>query len=160
LFGNFINGDLFAGKGMIGLVQRVTQAQVYVDSRLVGEIQHGALVLLGIEKDDDENKTKQLVKKILNLRLFADEQGKMNLNIRQAKGQLLVVSQFTLVADTRKGNRPGFSSAASPELGLSMYQRFVELVRQDGVRCETGEYAANMQVSLVNDGPVTFHLKV
>ncbi len=145
---------------MIGLIQRVTQAQVKVDSILVGEIQHGILLLLGVEKDDDENKAIKLAEKILNLRIFSDEHGKMNLNIRQAKGQLLVVSQFTLVANTCKGNRPGFSSAASSELGLSMYQRLVQYVRQNEVQCETGEYAANMQVSLVNDGPVTFHLKV
>ncbi|MFT4937188.1 MAG: D-tyrosyl-tRNA(Tyr) deacylase [Paraglaciecola sp.] len=145
---------------MIGVIQRVSQAQVKVDSRLVGEIQHGILVLLGIEKDDDESKVIKLAEKILNLRIFADEQGKMNLNIRQAQGQLLVVSQFTLAADTSKGNRPGFSSAASAELGLLMYQQFIHYVRQNGLHCETGEYAANMQVSLINDGPVTFHLKV
>lgn len=145
---------------MIGLIQRVTQAEVKVDSNVVGAIQHGILLLLGIEKDDDENKVAKLAEKILNLRIFADEQGKMNLNIKQMKGQLLAVSQFTLVADTHKGNRPGFSSAATAEAGLAMYQQFIQYVRHQGVQCETGEYGANMQVSLVNDGPVTFHLKV
>ena len=145
---------------MIGLIQRVSQAEVQVDSRVVGAIQHGMLLLLGVEKDDDETKVVKLAEKILNLRIFADEQGKMNLNIQQTKGQLLVVSQFTLVADTRKGNRPGFSSAASAELGLALYRHFIQYIRQQGLQCETGEYGEDMQVSLTNDGPVTFHLKV
>lgn len=145
---------------MIGLIQRVSQAEVKVDSRVVGAIQHGMLLLLGVEHDDDEAKVVKLAEKILNLRIFADEQGKMNLNIQQTQGQLLLVSQFTLVADTRKGNRPGFSSAAPAELGLALYQHFIQYIRKQGLQCETGEYGENMQVSLTNDGPVTFHLKV
>ena len=144
---------------MIGLVQRVKHARVEVDGNIVGEIQQGILLLLGIEKGDDENTAQKLCDKVLNYRIFADENGKMNLNVQQMQGQLLVVSQFTLVADTQKGNRPGFSRGASPEMGRKMYMHFVELVKEKGVYCQSGEFAADMQVSLVNDGPVTFHLK-
>lgn len=145
---------------MIALIQRVKQAKVEVAGNTVADIQHGILVLLGVEKDDSVAKAEKLSRKILNYRIFADENGKMNLNLQQVAGQLLVVSQFTLVADTNSGNRPSFSSAASPALGKELYEYFVDICRQTYDHCATGIYAADMQVSLVNDGPVTFQLKV
>ncbi|MGS2721414.1 D-aminoacyl-tRNA deacylase [Paraglaciecola aestuariivivens] len=145
---------------MIALIQRVKQAKVEVDNQLIAQINQGILVLLGVEKDDDLAKVKKLSQKVLNYRIFSDLNGKMNLNVQQIEGQLLIVSQFTLVADTQSGNRPSFSSAAPPELGQQLYQSFVENCRQSGVLCETGQFAADMQVSLINDGPVTFQLRV
>ena len=144
---------------MIGLIQRVKEAKVEVEGQLVGQIQQGILLLLGVERDDDAAVTEKLCNKVLNYRIFADQQGKMNLNLRQVGGKLLVVSQFTLVADTQKGNRPGFSSAASPQLGEQLYGHFVGLVRNAGIGCETGIFGADMQVSLLNDGPVSFILR-
>lgn len=143
---------------MIGLIQRVSQAQVNVDDKCVGKIDKGILLFLGVDREDTEANTKKLVEKVLNYRIFSDQQGKMNLNLKQIEGQLLVVSQFTLVADTRKGNRPGFSAGASPELGKSLYQYFIDQCISAGVDCQTGEFGADMQVSLLNDGPVTFLL--
>ncbi len=145
---------------MIGLIQRVAQAKVDVNGQTVGKIGTGILLLLGVEKDDTPEKAQKLCDKILNYRIFPDELGKMNLNLQQANGELLIVSQFTLVADTRKGSRPSFSSAAPPILGLELYQHFIQLVHEKGVGFATGEFGADMQVSLVNDGPVTFHLQV
>lgn len=145
---------------MIALIQRVTEAKVEVNQNIVGQISKGILVLLGVEKTDDESKAKRLAEKILNYRIFTDSQGKMNLNLKQVEGELLVVSQFTLVADTRKGSRPSFSSAGSPEASKLLYNYFVEHVRNSDVVCQTGEFAADMQVSLTNDGPVTFQLQV
>ena len=145
---------------MIGLIQRVKHAQVEVGGEIVGKIDQGILLLLGVERDDDEAKTKRLAQRVLNYRIFANEDGKMNLNVQQAGGQLLVVSQFTLVADTQKGNRPGFSRGATPEHGERMYQYFVEQCREIGIKTETGQFGADMQVSLTNDGPVTFSLSV
>ena len=144
---------------MIALLQRVTGARVEVDGQLVGQIDKGLLVLLGVEKEDDLARATRLCERVLNYRVFADEQGKMNLNVSQVGGQMLVVSQFTLVADTAKGNRPSFSSGADPELGRQLYEYFVGQVRDSGVHCETGRFAADMQVSLTNDGPVTFWLQ-
>lgn len=145
---------------MIALIQRVKHARVEVGSDIVGQIEHGILVLLGVEKDDTQAKAKKLCKKILNYRIFADEAGKMNLNVQQVHGQLLVVSQFTLVADTQNGNRPSFSNGAPPSLGKELYEYFVGCCKQTETGCETGIFAADMQVSLLNDGPVTFQLKV
>ncbi|HDN2510391.1 MULTISPECIES: D-aminoacyl-tRNA deacylase [Providencia] len=145
---------------MIALIQRVTHASVVVDEQTVGQINSGLLVLLGVEKDDDEQKAKRLCEKVLGYRIFSDEQGKMNLNVQQAGGSLLVVSQFTLAADTKKGMRPSFSGGAEPEKADKLYQYFVEQSRQHGVTTETGQFAADMQVSLTNDGPVTFWLQV
>jgi len=145
---------------MIGLIQRVNQAKVDVAGQTVGAIDKGILLLLGIEQGDDQQKAQRLLQKVLNYRIFNDEQGKMNLNLQQVNGQLLVVSQFTLVADTQKGNRPSFSSAGSPELSKQLYQYFIQQAQQLGIHCQSGEFAADMQVSLVNDGPVTFQLKV
>ncbi|BBU97950.1 MULTISPECIES: D-aminoacyl-tRNA deacylase [Providencia] len=145
---------------MIALIQRVTHASVAVDQKIVGQINAGLLVLLGVEKDDDEQKAKRLCEKVLGYRIFSDEQGKMNLNVQQAGGSLLVVSQFTLAADTKKGMRPSFSGGAEPERADALYQYFVEQSRQQGVETQTGEFAADMQVNLTNDGPVTFWLQV
>ena len=145
---------------MIALIQRVKQAKVEVNNAAVGEIGPGILVLLGVEKEDDEAKAKRLCERVLNYRIFSDQEGKMNLNVQQIGGSVLVVSQFTLVADTRKGNRPSFSRGASPEQGKALYEYFVQQVEAMKVPCETGQYAADMQVHLINDGPVTFQLSI
>jgi D-tyrosyl-tRNA(Tyr) deacylase len=145
---------------MIALIQRVKQAKVQVAGHTVGEIGQGILVLLGIEKNDDEIKARKLSQKVMNYRIFSDQQGKMNLNVQQVEGELLIVSQFTLVADTQSGNRPSFSSAAPAELGEALYQYFTECCQTNGIPCQTGEFGADMQVSLLNDGPVTFQLQV
>lgn len=145
---------------MIALIQRVTKAQVDVNNSTIGKIDKGMLLLLGVEKTDTEITLKKLAEKILKLRMFSDSDGKMNLNISQFGGAMLIVSQFTLVADTQKGNRPGFSNAAPPDQSKQMYQQFIDFCQQQGVICETGEFGADMQVSLVNDGPVTFHLQI
>ncbi len=145
---------------MIGLIQRVRFAKVEVDGKNVGEIKHGILVLLGVEKDDDRLKAKKLSHKVMNYRIFSDHDGKMNLNVQQVKGELLVVSQFTLVANTQSGNRPSFSSGASPQLGQELYDYFIKCCDLEGLCCQSGEFGADMQVSLMNDGPVTFQLKV
>ncbi len=145
---------------MIALIQRVTQASVTVGEKTVGRIGAGLLVLLAVEKEDDEKKAQRLAQRVLGYRVFSDEQGKMNLNLQQADGSLLVVSQFTLAADTGKGMRPSFSGGAEPEKAQALYQYFSECCRQQGVTTENGQFAADMQVSLVNDGPVTFWLQV
>ncbi|MCW2256688.1 D-tyrosyl-tRNA(Tyr) deacylase [Providencia alcalifaciens] len=145
---------------MIALIQRVTHASVVVDEQVIGQIRGGLLVLLGVEKDDNEQTAKRLCDKVLGYRIFSDKQGKMNLNVQQAGGSLLVVSQFTLAADTKKGMRPSFSGGAEPTRAEQLYEHFIDLSRQQGVVTETGQFAADMQVSLTNDGPVTFWLQV
>ena len=145
---------------MIGLIQRVSTAQVSVEDDIVGKIDRGILLLLGIEKDDTEQHAIKLFERVVSYRIFADQAGKMNCDLRQVGGQLLVVSQFTLVADTNKGRRPSFSSAASPQKGEDMYQYFLQLVAQSGLTWASGRFGADMQVALVNDGPVTFSLRV
>ncbi len=145
---------------MKALIQRVSSASVTVDQHLVGAINTGLLVLLGVEKDDSEQQLKKLAEKVLKYRVFSDENGKMNLNVQQAGGALLVVSQFTLAADTNSGLRPSFSTAAHPELALQLYQDFVAYCRSLGVEVATGQFGADMQVALVNNGPVTFLLEV
>ncbi|AKH63483.1 MULTISPECIES: D-aminoacyl-tRNA deacylase [Photorhabdus] len=145
---------------MIALIQRVTQANVVVENEMIGAIGHGLLVLLGVEKEDDQQKAKRLCEKVIGYRIFSDEQGKMNLNVQQVGGSLLVVSQFTLAADTQKGMRPGFSGGASPDKADELYRYFVERCRQSGIKTEIGRFAADMKVSLTNDGPVTFWLQV
>ncbi|AKJ40776.1 D-aminoacyl-tRNA deacylase [Pragia fontium] len=144
---------------MIALIQRVTRADVVVDGQTVGAINKGLLVLLGVEKDDTPEKAERLCERVLGYRIFSDEQGKMNLNVQQAGGSVLVVSQFTLVADTQKGMRPSFSRGATPQDAERLYLYFADRCRQT-VGTETGIFAADMQVSLVNDGPVTFSLQV
>lgn len=145
---------------MKALIQRVTHADVVVDGQITGEIDQGLLVLLGIEKTDDESTADKLLNKMLNYRVFSDEQGKMNLNVAQIGGGVLVVSQFTLVADTKKGTRPGFSKGASPEQGEALYDYFVAKARALHPTVATGQFGADMKVSLLNDGPVTFMLEV
>ncbi|MGM3173838.1 D-aminoacyl-tRNA deacylase [Dickeya lacustris] len=145
---------------MIALIQRVSAASVVVDGDTIGEIAHGLLVLLGVEQGDDEQKATRLCEKVIGYRIFSDDNGKMNLNVQQTGGSLLVVSQFTLAADTQKGMRPSFSRGAAPAQAEQLYQYFVSQCREHGVMTQTGRFAADMKVSLVNDGPVTFWLQV
>ncbi|AOT72826.1 D-aminoacyl-tRNA deacylase [Geosporobacter ferrireducens] len=140
---------------MRAVVQRVTQAAVVVDGKRVGEIQKGFLVLLGVEESDDLKDVEYMTDKITNLRVFEDENDKMNLSLIDIQGELLVVSQFTLLGDCRKGRRPSFSSAARPEQANQLYLLFVEQCRAKGIKVETGVFQAHMEVSLCNDGPVT-----
>ena len=142
---------------MIALIQRVSSAKVEVDGEIVGQIGKGLLVLLGVEKDDDRHKVDKLAEKVLNYRVFSDADDKMNLNVQQVAGEVLVVSQFTLVADTQKGLRPSFSKGATPSLANELYEYFAEKCGEK-VEVECGRFAADMQVSLVNEGPVTFWL--
>ena len=144
---------------MIALIQRVTQAKVEVGGEVVGQIGKGLLVLLGVEKDDDRAKADKLAEKVLNYRVFSDENDKMNLNVQQVAGEVLVVSQFTLVADTQKGLRPSFSKGATPSLANERYEYFAQKCGEK-VNVECGRFAADMQVSLTNNGPVTFWLQV
>ncbi len=142
---------------MIALIQRVSSAKVEVDGEIVGQIGKGLLVLLGVEKDDDRQKVDKLAEKVLNYRVFSDADDKMNLNVQQVAGEVLVVSQFTLVADTQKGLRPSFSKGATPQLANELYEYFAQKCGEN-VKVECGRFAADMQVSLVNEGPVTFWL--
>ncbi len=145
---------------MIALIQRVRRAQVQVADSVVGQIDAGMLVLLGVEAGDSQSELTKLADKVLKYRLFNDENGKMNLNLQQSGGALLVVSQFTLAADTQSGLRPSFTPAARPELAEPLYLAFADYCRAQGVAVATGQFGADMQVGLVNDGPVTFWLQV
>lgn len=145
---------------MIALIQRVQRASVSVDQQVVGEIDAGLLVLLGVEKGDDNARAERLAERVLGYRVFSDEQGKMNLSLRQTGGSVLVVSQFTLAADTQKGMRPSFSGGAEPAEAERLYEHFSHCCRQQGITTANGRFAADMQVSLVNEGPVTFWLQV
>ncbi|WP_301358847.1 D-aminoacyl-tRNA deacylase [Enterococcus spodopteracolus] len=140
---------------MRAVIQRVSQAAVSINEREVGRIDHGLLILLGVHDTDTQTDVDYLIKKIAQMRIFEDEQGKMNLSIEDVKGALLSISQFTLFADTKKGNRPSFIAAARPETAIPLYEAFNEGLRQRGTTVETGEFGADMAVSLVNDGPVT-----
>lgn len=144
---------------MIGLLQRVTTASVVVDSQTIGSIENGLMVLIGVEKEDDHKKADRLLERLLAYRVFEDDTGRMNLSVSDVHGGLLLVPQFTLPADTRKGTRPSFSSAAPPEHGEAMFDYFVDKAREQFTNVETGEFGADMQVRLVNDGPVTFWLQ-
>ncbi|MGA9768122.1 MAG: D-aminoacyl-tRNA deacylase [Blastocatellia bacterium] len=143
---------------MRAVVQRVTRASVEVAGKVVGEIDAGLLVLIGVAREDGKEAADYLADKITNLRIFNDEQGKMNLSLRDRGGAMLVVSQFTLYGDTRHGRRPSYIEAAEPEKANALYEYFVERIRSQGVRVETGVFQAMMQVSLINDGPVTILL--
>jgi D-tyrosyl-tRNA(Tyr) deacylase len=145
---------------MIALIQRVSDARVSVAGETIGQIGAGLLVLLGVEKGDDQVKCKRLAQRVLAYRIFADSDDKMNLNVQQARGSLLVISQFTLAAQTNKGNRPGFSTGAEPNEARRLYDLFNQHCAEMGIKVETGEFAADMQVSSTNDGPVTFWLQV
>ena len=145
---------------MQGLIQRVKHAKVEINNQVVGEISQGILLLLGVEKHDDKQTSDKLLHKVSNYRIFTDENDKMNLSLKDIKGELLVVSQFTLAADTKKGMRPSFSSAATPSQAKELYEYFVAQAKELGLTIATGEFGADMQVSLCNDGPVTFNLSV
>jgi D-tyrosyl-tRNA(Tyr) deacylase len=145
---------------MIGLLQRVIHAHVEVEGDVIGRIERGLLVLIGVERADNEAQADRLLERLLCYRVFADADGKMNLSLVDVGGGLLLVPQFTLAADTRKGTRPGFSPAAEPQEGRRLFDYLVEKARQAHSVVQTGEFGANMQVSLTNDGPVTFWLRV
>lgn len=140
---------------MRAVVTRVKEASVTIDGQIVGRIGTGFLVLLGVAPEDTEAQAKKLADKLCALRVFEDEAGKMNCNLASAGGEVLVVSQFTLYANCKKGNRPSFFRAAGPDIAVPMYERFMELVREHGFHVEHGEFGAMMQVASVNDGPVT-----
>ncbi len=144
---------------MIALLQRVSRAEVTVDDQAVGRIGTGLLVLIGVRPTDDEASAKRLLTRLLLYRVFPDEAGKMNLSLTQVKGQLLLVPQFTLAADTAKGLRPGFSTAAPPEQGRRLFDFLVQAAREELGAVKTGLFGAHMQVSLTNDGPVTIWLE-
>jgi D-tyrosyl-tRNA(Tyr) deacylase len=145
---------------VISVIQRVSQAQVEVDGRTIGAIGAGLLVLVCAERGDNEAQADKLLAKILKLRIFSDEAGKMNRSVQDTGGALLLVSQFTLAADTSGGNRPSFTNAAAPDEGRRLYDYFVAQARQAHPVVQTGEFAADMKVHLVNDGPVTIPLRV
>ena len=145
---------------MIALIQRVTHATVSVEDRVVGKIGPGLLALIGIQREDGREHAKRLLDKILGYRVFPDETQRMNRSLQDTGGGLLLVSQFTLAADTKKGTRASFTSAAAPEQALLLFDHLVELARDAHAQVATGQFGANMQVSLVNDGPVTFWLEV
>jgi len=144
---------------MIALLQRVTSAAVSVKGECIAEIGQGLLVLIGIERHDDAAKAERLVERILGYRIFADDDGKMNLNVCDVDGAVLLVPQFTLAADTHKGMRPSFSSAADPETGCALFNTVVDIMLRRTDRVQQGEFGADMAVQLVNDGPVTFWLQ-
>ncbi len=145
---------------MIGLLQRVSHARVEVSGRSVGEIDHGLLVLVCAERDDAEEQADRLLDRILAYRIFSDAEGRMNLSLRDVKGGLLLVPQFTLAADTRKGTRPSFTPAAPPQVGRRLFEYLAARAHELHAPVATGEFGAHMQVSLTNDGPVTIWLKV
>ena len=143
---------------MRAVVQRVSQAAVRVNQELTGSIERGLLVLLGVAKADEKSDADYLAEKIAGLRIFEDDAGKMNLSVDEVGGSVLVVSQFTLYGDVRRGRRPSFDDAAAPQRAQQLYEYFAASIRGKGLRCETGRFQAMMQVSLVNDGPVTILL--
>lgn len=144
---------------MKALLQRVRQARVDVNAQCVGEIQQGLLVFLGVERGDDAGRLEKLLERILNYRVFADEDGRMNLSLREIGGDILLVSQFTLAAETSKGRRPGFSTAAAPADAEALYEQGLAWLRARHENVACGQFGADMQVSLVNDGPVSFLLE-
>ena len=145
---------------MIALIQRVSEAKVVVEGKTIGEIEHGVLAFIGVEKNDSDAEATRLLDKILSYRIFADDEDKMNLSVQDIEGGLLLVPQFTLAADTQKGNRPSFSSAAPPELGEELFEQLVMQAKDKYQNIATGKFGADMKVSLLNDGPVTFWLQV
>ena len=144
---------------MIGLLQRVKNASVTVNEQVIGAVKQGLLVLVCAEKGDSAEQCEKLAKKVLAYRIFEDENGKMNKSVSDIGGEILIVSQFTLAADTAKGLRPSFTLAADPETGKRLYEHFIEKIKESGLKTETGQFGANMQVALINDGPVTIWLK-
>ena len=141
------------------ILQRVKKASVEVGNQITGNINHGLLILLGVEHDDSQEDIDWLIKKVIQLRIFPDEEDKMDLSLQDIEGEALVVSQFTLHASTKKGNRPSFTKSASPEIAEKLYNKFIECLKNKlGPKVYTGRFGANMQVSLINDGPLTFIL--
>ncbi|MGL1958611.1 MAG: D-aminoacyl-tRNA deacylase [Colwellia sp.] len=145
---------------MIALIQRVTQASVMVNKKNIGEIDHGLLVFLAVEPNDTLAKAKRLAERVAGYRIFSDKNDKMNLNVKQVHGDILVVSQFTLAAETNNGLRPSFSTVATPELSETLYLFFCQQLRLQGFNVPTGKFGADMKVQLLNDGPVTFTLTI
>jgi D-tyrosyl-tRNA(Tyr) deacylase len=145
---------------MIGLLQRVTHAEVRVAGEVVGQIDRGLAVLIGVERHDGQAQADRLLERLLTYRVFPDAAARMNLSLQDVGGSLLLVSQFTLAADTSKGTRPGFSTAATPELARELFDYLVRTARQRHPQVQTGQFAADMQLTLTNDGPVTFWLQV
>lgn len=137
------------------VVQRVSQASVKVSGEIVGEISQGLLLLVGIEENDEKEDAEWLAKKVLDLRIFSDEEGKMNRSVKDINAEILCVSQFTLIADYKKGNRPSFIKAAKPEKAVPLFEYFKGLIKSSGLKTESGIFGADMKVSLLNDGPVT-----
>ena len=144
---------------MIALIQRVLHAHVEIEARTVGSIEHGVLALIGVERDDTHASADRLLERVLTYRIFADEAGRMNRSLADVRGGLLLVPQFTLAADTRQGTRPGFSTAAAPEVARALFDHLIERARARHAPLGAGEFGAHMRVSLVNDGPVTFWLQ-
>lgn len=140
---------------MRAVLQRIKESKVEVNEKIIGSIKNGLLILLGIEESDSMNDIDWLSNKILNMRIFSDEKGLMNLSVLDIKGELLIVSQFTLHASTKKGNRPSFIKAAKPEVAIPLYEKFIAKMKESNLNIETGEFGADMKVSLINDGPVT-----
>lgn len=145
---------------MIALIQRVTHASVTVEEAITGEINTGLLVFLAVEKDDTEAKAKRLAERVAGYRIFNDSNEKMNLNVKQVDGDILVISQFTLAADTSRGMRPSFTSAAEPKMSERLYEYFYTYLRDLGFKAPTGVFGADMKINLLNDGPVTFTLTI
>ena len=144
---------------MIGLLQRVKNASVTVNEQVIGAVKQGLLVLVCAEKGDSAEQCEKLAKKVLAYRIFEDENGKMNKSVSDIGGEILIVSQFTLAADTAKGLRPSFTPAADPETGKRLYEHFIEKIKESGLKTETGQFGAYMQVTLIQDCPVTIWLK-
>ena len=141
------------------VIQRAKKAKVEVEGKIIGKIEKGFMVLLGVGPNDTKENADFLVKKMCNLRIFEDENGKMNLSIKDIGGELLIVSQFTLYADCRKGNRPSFTEAAKPELANELYEYFMQRCKEEGIKVEHGQFGAHMEVDFINDGPVTILLE-
>ena len=143
---------------MIALIQRVSHSTCHVNGQVYSEINKGLLVLLGIETADNSADVEWLSNKIINLRIFSDEEGKMNLSINDIDGEIMIISQFTLHASTKKGNRPSFINAARPEQAIPLYEEMIRKIKSSGIDVKSGEFGADMKIELINDGPVTIHI--
>lgn len=137
------------------VIQRVSEANVKVEGTIVGNISHGLLLLIGIDEEDTQSDADWLIQKVLNLRIFGDENGKLNLSVKDVEGEILCISQFTLIADYKKGNRPSFIKAAKPDVAIPLFEYFKEEMAKSGLKIESGIFGSDMKVSLLNDGPVT-----
>lgn len=140
------------------VLQRVSEASVQVDGKIAGEISHGLMLLIGVDENDENADAEWLVKKVLNVRIFSDEDGKMNHSVKDIQGEILCVSQFTLISDYKKGNRPSYIKAARPEKAIPLFDYFKDEIKKSGLKTESGIFGADMKVSLINDGPVTLVL--